>query len=210
MNKINNGDITCKSIFFKGFGLTEQYYAIANKLLVEHGLTTDKKENIHNSKLDIAKKIILDKFIVLCSHCHNEKSSYKSAIYSKNQIVILSNQDCYSCGGSLCKHLSNITINQLKKKNIEKISIIGGFPKQINHIKNQLKTHIKLSLVDGTKRLSKKLSTPIVENSDLIIIWCQTPIGHSSTNIFKHLKNIIYVNSSSTVGFWSSLIDEIR
>lgn len=211
MEKLNEKDgSTCKLELLNSLGLSREYYDIANSKLIDAGLTAGKKVNIHNTKIETAKRVIDEHFMIICTNCQNEMSISDDLRNIKNKVIVINNQHCHSCSGSRCKHLSGRTIIQLKKNKVESLAIIGGFPKQINNIKNELKPYTKLSLIDGTKKLSKKFSTPIVKNSDLIVIWCRTPIGHSSTNIFKNLKNVIYVNSASTVGFWSSLLAQTQ
>lgn len=196
-------DIFSKADFFGSFGLSKEHFYTANKLLADNGLTNINKANLHIIKLEQAKVLLKSHFLVLCSRCKTEHFCDNART---ELITAKKHEYCHSCSGSVCKQMFDKTTAQLKKNNIQNIALVGGFPKQVKAIKNAFKGHTNLSLIDGTKRLNKKLAAPIINKADLIIIWCKTPIGHSTTNIFKRVENTIYIHSTSLFGFCSALL----
>lgn len=207
MKQLATNDIISKNDFFHSFGLSKEHFHDANKALVENGLTNFRKTSFHITKLERAEAVLKSNFVILCSRCKSADSSHNS-----NTKLILARQhkNCQSCGGSVCKKMFDKATAQLKKKNIQNVALVGGFPKQVKSIKNAFKDHTNLSFVDGTKRLNKKLAAPIINKSDLIIIWCKTPVGHSATRMFKHVDNTIYIHSTSIIGFYSALLAETQ
>lgn len=210
MENRSQNDIISKAELFKRSGLTARYFDEANRYLAQLGLTNVNKLNVHISKEKIATIALKEHFFIVCEHCKRQGENNIITLASTKTLIEEDDRHCRICRGSASKRSFNQAISQLKSLNIRNLAIVGGFPSEVNRIKTELQGHANLNLVDGTKQISRKLVTPLIKKSDLIIVWCRTPIGHSATKIFKRIGNVVYIYSTSVIGFYSCLISETQ
>ena len=199
-------DIYCKRNLLESFGINDKYYDCVNENLRDHGLTNPRKEKIHANKIKAITKVINEEYLIVCksSICNTQISEMQS----KNIVITEDASYCEICSGSDTQRYLSLLSELMKKHQFIKICIVGGYPSSFARLSDGL-NFASIRRVDGQKNVNLKRAKQLSSWADVLILWCPTPVGHSTTSMFKNYDNCKMIYSPSVLGFCRELINMI-
>lgn len=124
---------------------------------------------------------LLDQRVAMVAH------DYDVDMGEETVIVRVSPERCEITGGSDIQAEFRRFVDACARAQAGQITIVGGSPayrRQLTHLAAPFARHLKLKLVDGTKRREKRRAEADKRNSALVVIWGATELDHSVSAVY--------------------------
>ena len=118
----------------------------------------------------------LDENTVLLGDCGQCPSAGSRAV------VRVPTARCEVCGGSDIRRDGRKLLDACLNQGITRLTVVGGSPKYHRQLRELIQHHrVKLRLVPGTSRRTRKQARDDIRGSDLVVVWGPTLLAHATS-----------------------------
>lgn len=152
--------------------------------LQEAGLSNPRKPNIHVSKTDAVRKVIEEKFVLVCARgdCKQEAA----AVQDGRTVVPASEpRHCEFCGGSANQRAVEEMLRACRGRGWKRLCVVGGSPNARTALQQLAGRDLDLKLVDGTISRSRGQADSDLGWADVVVVWGSTQLNHKVSILYK-------------------------
>lgn len=182
-----SGDVEIEQ-FLRAEGFTAPAAAArARAVLEEEGLTRPGKQRIAGAKLPQARQLFARRLLKICQRNDCAEAGAALAAERGRELVPVATAACELCGGSSQRRATQELADELRRRGLTQLAIVGGTPTQHAELRELLaKDGLALRCVDATKGShSGKEAAALVKWADVVVIWAPTPLPHKVSNLYK-------------------------
>src|SRR5690606_20156436 len=103
-------------------------------------------------------------------------------------LVRVSPERCELTGGSDIRAAFQHFVAAARSAGLRTITIVGGstaYRKELRQLAEQHAASLRLNLVSGTQRRTRRRAEADIRTSDLVVIWGATELNHSVSAVYK-------------------------
>jgi hypothetical protein len=148
----------------------------ARTALETAGLTTNRKMRIATHKLDIVRRTLAERFVLVCT-----KSTCHDALAGDVRMIVLASDatDCAICVGSANRVAIDLAIAALRCRGWSRVVVVGGSPGTRQSLVELVGDRLELRVVRGDERRTKRDATANLSWADVVVIWGSTELDHA-------------------------------
>lgn len=165
-------------------GFVGENARLARAELEAAGLTNARKKRISSVKLEAVRRVLGEKFILLCARasCRAGAPADRIVLDAARPAV------CEVCAGSPNATEVGRAITALGQRGLRRIVVVGGAPSTREELRGLFGDRLELRLVSGTDRRSARDAKSDLAWADLVVIWGGTELDHKISNLYTDAR----------------------
>ncbi len=180
---MKDGEIRSKVALLRDLGYGGDM-APVEAALHEAGLSNPRKANIHASKTDAVRKVIEERFLLVCARgdCRQEAAAAQDG----RAVAAASVQaHCEFCGGSSNERAVKQMLEACRRRGWRRLCVVGGSPNARTALRQLAGRELDLKLVDGTVARSRGQADSDLGWADVVVVWGSTQLDHKVSILYK-------------------------
>lgn len=154
---------------------------LARLALIEAGLTNTRKQNMSQSKRDLAIAAIDQRIARTCA-----SATCRAALdASMRRVVEVTPHGCEVCAGSDIARATQQMVADLTATGRTRLLIVGGSPNSRRAIRDAVaRTAVEVQFVEGDRPTGARRARDLADGHDVIVIWANTQLSHKVSQPF--------------------------
>lgn len=162
---------------------------IADRVLIEAGLTNARKPRISAAKLDRADELLRSRFAYVCQR-GDCRAAAATRFRDRGVIRAAAPEFCEVCRGSANRSAVDAMIRTMAAAGLRRLCVLGGSPAVREELAQLVNGRIELRLVDGTVSRNRTAANADLAWADRVVIWASTELSHKVSMLYSGPKVI--------------------
>ncbi len=155
----------------------------AREQLYREGLTRPGKKRIAKAKLEAVDRALGAAFVRHCPEpvCHPPTAEAREP-------VLVTAEHCETCRGSDNRRAVERMLAAMRRAGWSKLLVAGGSPTTRVELERLCGGRVELRFVTDDSSPNRRTVAPLVDWSDIAVIWTSTQISHKATTMVRGPK----------------------